>query len=99
MRTFAIPHDEARPAFRRIFVMYAAVMQHHDVMNDCETETGAAIHTGFALTVAAEESFEQIGLLCVRYARPIVLDDDLRHTQFVDHGLRHRYGNPAAIEA
>ena len=44
-------HDETRSAFGRVFVMHAAVMQRHDVVNDRETETGAAVHAVIALTV------------------------------------------------
>ncbi|CAM2147130.1 hypothetical protein PT2222_10070 [Paraburkholderia tropica] len=92
-------HDEPRAAFGRIFVMHAAAMQRHDVVHDREAEARAAIDAALALTVAAEEALEQIGLLRVRHAAAIVLDDDFGHRQTLGERLRNGDRDAAAVGA
>src|SRR5476649_2868278 len=59
------PHDETRAAFGRwrVFIMHAAVVQDHDVVDDRETKSGAAFH---AVAIAAKETLEEIRLLLDR---------------------------------
>src|ERR1700761_8702389 len=56
-------HNEACAAFERVFVMHAAMVQHHDVMDDCKPEARTAIDAALrlAMPVTAEEPLEEIG--------------------------------------
>src|SRR5579864_580938 len=93
------PHDETCAAVGCVFVMHAAPVQHHDVMDDCEPKSGATVNAGVALSIAAVEAFEELGLLLRRHARAVVLDGDFGHRLPVCLGLRYRDGDASAVEA
>ena len=67
--------------------MHGAAVQHHDVVNDRKAEARAALH---ALSIAAEETLEEIGLLGRRHAGAVVLDDDFSRRRAV-RGCRARH--------